>query len=189
MKIAIIGGIGSGKSQVLKVARDMGFDTLSADEINAELLSCSDYIEKIDQAFEGVVEGGIVNKQKLSSIVFSKEKERQKLNAIAHPQIEKRIFECESETLVVELPLILEIGAQDFFDAIVHVFAPLELRLKRLKEGRGIGEDRAKSIIATQPDESELAKIANFEIMNDKDRATLEENARALFLSLLNDKK
>ncbi len=188
MKIAIIGGIGSGKSQVLSVAKKMGVATLSADEINAQLLTCKDYISKIEKAFLGVVEDGVVNKQKLSKIVFSSESERQKLNAIAHPQIVKHIRECKKAPLVVELPLILECGLQDYFDEIVHVDTPLELRLSRLKEGRGIDEDRAKAIIATQPSESELERVATYTLKNDKSLAKLQADAKELLENLLSKK-
>ncbi len=183
MKIAIIGGIGSGKSQVLRVARDMGIVSISADEINAELLRDANYVKKIESAFSGVVTGGVVDKKKLSSIVFANDKEREKLNGIAHPEIMKRIHAHSERPLVVEMPLIL--GNDQFFDVIIHVATPLDLRVKRLKEGRGIDEDRAKSIIATQPNEAELAKIANCTLQNDKDLPTLEKNARDLFASLL----
>ena len=71
MNIALIGGIGSGKSEVLKVAREMGIAALSADEINAGLLKSPEYIEKIAAAFPGCVVCGVVDKARLASEVFS----------------------------------------------------------------------------------------------------------------------
>ena len=49
MRIAIIGGIGSGKSEVMKIAKEAGFECVSADEINAELLRTPSYIAKIEK--------------------------------------------------------------------------------------------------------------------------------------------
>ena len=91
MRIAIIGGIGSGKSEAMKTAAELGFSTLSADEINSGLLQSPDYINEIAVAFPTVVASGSVDRKKLADIVFSDEIELKKLNAIAHPNILRRI--------------------------------------------------------------------------------------------------
>lgn len=52
MRVAIIGGIGSGKSEVLKIAKEKGFFCLSADEINANLLVSPSYIAKSRRRFQ-----------------------------------------------------------------------------------------------------------------------------------------
>lgn len=51
MRIAIIGGIGSGKSEVMKIAKERGFFCISADEINSELLKTPSYIQKFKRRF------------------------------------------------------------------------------------------------------------------------------------------
>ena len=102
MNIALIGGIGSGKSEVLKVAREMGIAALSADEINAGLLKSPEYIEKIAAAFPGCVVCGVVDKARLASEVFSDKGKREKLNSIAHPEIARKVAECKESPLVVE---------------------------------------------------------------------------------------
>ncbi|MBD5092165.1 MAG: dephospho-CoA kinase, partial [Clostridiales bacterium] len=76
MRIAIVGGIGSGKSEVLKVARDMGLACLSADEINAELLKTPEYIAEIATAFPAAVKDGGIDKAALAKIVFSDDSAR-----------------------------------------------------------------------------------------------------------------
>ena len=63
MRVAIIGGIGAGKSEVLKIAKSKGFACLSADEINANLLLSPSYIAKIAAAFPSVVKDGAVDKK------------------------------------------------------------------------------------------------------------------------------
>ena len=121
MNIALIGGIGSGKSEVLKVAREMGIAALSADEINAGLLKSPEYIEKIAAAFPGCVVCGVVDKARLASEVFSDKGKREKLNSIAHPEIARKVAECKESPLVVELPLVLESGMAGMFDEIILV--------------------------------------------------------------------
>ncbi|MDE5601379.1 MAG: dephospho-CoA kinase, partial [Clostridia bacterium] len=137
MRIAIVGGIGSGKSEVLKVARDMGLACLSADEINSDLLNTPEYIAEIARAFPTAVCGGRIDRAILAKIVFSDDSARIKLNEIAHPRILARIREEKSSPLVVEMPLFLECGAQTLFDEVLFVYTPMTLRLERL-EKRGL---------------------------------------------------
>ena len=184
VKIAIIGGIGSGKSEVLKVARQMGVATLNADEINAELLSSPEYIADIARVFPTAVVGGTVDRRRLADIVFVNDKEREKLNAIAHPRILARIKEDKRNPLVVEMPLLFECGAQDIFDEIVLVRTPLDTRLARL-EKRGLDRESAIKRINAQAREDELMTVATRVIDNSGDIETLCKNAKFLFVELL----
>lgn len=75
MRIAIIGGIGSGKSEVLKIAKERGFFCISADEINSELLKTPSYIQKFKRLFPtAVINWRSGQKRRLPSIVFSKQR-------------------------------------------------------------------------------------------------------------------
>ena len=65
MKVAVIGGIGTGKSEVLRVAREMGLACLSADEINADLLRNPEHIARIAARFPDCVVCGVVDKPRL----------------------------------------------------------------------------------------------------------------------------
>lgn len=183
MKIAIIGGIGSGKSEVLKVAKQKGAFCASADEINALLLRTPEYVEKLAKAFPDVVCDGIVDKQKLASAVFSDKSKRELLDSIAHPEIMRRIYDCDKDPYVVEIPLILKSGAIDYFDEIVLVSTPLLTRLKRLK-GRGMSIRQALSRMRTQPSERKLKKIATVTIDNSGSKEELYVTANAVFDAL-----
>lgn len=184
MRIAIIGGIGSGKSEVLKVAKDRGLCVASADEINARLLTRPDYIDKIDKTFIGVVQDGVINKNALASIVFSDKRKLSTLNSIAHPEIIKEINECSLSPYIVEMPLILEVEKDISFDEIVLVYTPFLKRLRLLK-GRGMTYRDAIKRIRLQHSTSELKRIATRVICNDKDIASLKSKANALFDELL----
>ena len=91
-RIAITGGIGSGKSQCLNILNKLGYKTFSCDEIYAELKDGEEYVAKIKTIFPQVIENGKINNQKLSKIVFSNEAELKKLNQIAHPIIMKELY-------------------------------------------------------------------------------------------------
>ena len=180
MKIAVIGGIGSGKSEVMKVAKEMGITCLSADEINDALLHEPVYISKIASRFPECVAHGVVDKPKLASVVFSDEKKRRALNDIAHPEIARRIAECDADPLAVELPLALESGMATAFDEVILVSAPKSLRLKRL-ERRGVPEARANAVMRVQVPEKELEKIATVILFNDGSLSALRAEAKAAF--------
>lgn len=177
MNIALIGGIGSGKSEVLKVAREMGIAALSADEINAGLLKSPEYIEKIAAAFPGCVVCGVVDKARLASEVFSDKGKREKLNSIAHPEIARKVAECKESPLVVELPLVLESGMAGMFDEIILVSAPRRARMARLA-GRGVEPARARAIMRAQKPVFKLRSVATRVIDNSGSLEDLRASAR-----------
>lgn len=184
MRIAVIGGIGSGKSEVMKIAKERGFFCLSADEINAELLKTPSYIQKIATLFPSVVSNGVVDKGALAKIVFSDQKERKKLNALAHPEIMRVISECKESPLAVELPLFIE-GGDEAFDEIVYVRAPLFKRIARLKKGRGMSVKQAVSRIRSQVPSAVLRAKATMIVDNSRSLSALQARANKTFNQIL----
>ena len=183
MKIAIIGGIGSGKSVALAAAKELDFATLSADEINSELLSMPSYIANIARMFPSAVKDGRVDRKTLAKIIFTDEKERAKLNAFAHPLILERIKEDDRSPLVVEVPLILESGATSLFDEIILVKTPLDLRVERLMSSRGMSRDDVTARIASQASEEDLEKVATKVVENDSTLEDLQAKIKELLKS------
>lgn len=183
MRIAIIGGIGSGKSEVMKIAKEAGFECVSADEINAELLRTPSYIAKIALQFPMAVKDGVVDKKTLASIVFADEGKRQILNSIAHPEIMAKIRAFDAPRVAVELPLYIEGGERDF-DEVVLVKTPMCLRIKRLQK-RGLAQKDAIARIKAQPSDRTLKKYATRVLHNGKDLKNLQECARIMFDDIL----
>lgn len=184
MRIAVIGGIGSGKSEVMKIAKERGFFCLSADEINAELLKTPSYIQKIATLFPSAVANGVVDKGALAKIVFSDQNERKKLNALAHPEIMRVISECKESPLAVELPLFIE-GGDEAFDEIVYVRAPLFKRIARLKKGRGMSVKQAVSRIRSQVPSAVLRAKATMIVDNSRSLSALQARANKTFNQIL----
>ncbi len=184
MRIAVIGGIGSGKSEVMKIAKERGFFCLSADEINAELLKTPSYIQKIATLFPSVVSNGVVDKGALAKIVFSDRGERKKLNALAHPEIMRVISECKESPLVVELPLFIE-GGDEAFDEIVYIRTPFFKRISRLKKGRGMSVKQAVSRIRSQVPSAVLRAKATIVIDNSRSLSALQARANETFNQIL----
>lgn len=183
MRIAIIGGIGSGKSEVMKIAKECGFHCLSADEINAQLLVTPDYIKRIAQNFPTAVKDDKVDKKALAEIVFADDGKRALLNSIAHPEIMAKIRECDISPLAVELPLFIEGGDCDF-DEVLYVKTPLCKRIKRL-EGRGLARKEAVARIKAQVPSRALEKVATCHISNGGNLEKLRKNATKTLQNIL----
>ncbi len=181
MRIAIVGGIGSGKSEVLNVAKTMGFATASADEINSELLENPEYIATLAEEFPFAVKDGRVDRMLLANVVFSDKKALEILNALAHPRILAYIRRLEADPLVVELPLMLESGAQGLFDKKIYIKTPTHLRLKFLKEQRGMSYADARSRMRNQASPSLLESCCDIVIENNSDLNALRQKAEKLF--------
>lgn len=169
MIVVIAGGIGSGKSAVVEVLRNIGAKVVVADEINRELLKDSDHLSEIGRAFPGTVENGTLNKKKLREIIFTSENERKRLNSISHPKIFKRINDLTlSEGLIfVEVPLLEETLGLIKFDKICAVKAPIQVRAKRVSLRDNISLESALKIIEVQAREEEIYNKADFIINND----------------------
>lgn len=177
MKVAVTGGIGAGKSEFMRAVKELGIRTYSADEINAELLRDKRYIEKLSAAFPLAVKDGKVDKPVLREEVFSDEKKRKTLNALAHPEIRRKIEEITGDA-VVEVPLLFESGMTDLFDKVIVVTAGEDARINRIVSTRNISKDLAKNIIKNQTTDDERIKRADYVAINDGTRKDLYEQAK-----------
>lgn len=177
MKVAVTGGIGAGKSEFMRAVKELGIRTYSADEINAELLRDKRYIEKLSEAFPLAVKDGKVDKSVLREEVFSDEKKRKTLNALAHPEIRRKIEEITGDA-VIEVPLLFESGMTDLFDRVIVVTAGEDARINRIVSTRNISKDLAKNIIKNQTTDDERLKRADYVAINDGTRKDLYEQAK-----------
>ena len=177
MKVAVTGGIGAGKSEFMRAVKELGIRTYSADEINAELLRDKRYIEKLSEAFPLAVKDGKVDKSVLREEVFSDEKKRKTLNALAHPEIRRKIEEITGDA-VIEVPLLFESGMTDLFDRVIVVTAGEDARINRIVSTRNISKDLATNIIKNQATDDERIKLADYVAINDGTRKDLYEQAK-----------
>ena len=177
MKVAVTGGIGAGKSEFMRAVKELGIRTYSADEINAELLRDKGYIEKLSASFPFAVKDGKVDKSVLREEVFSDEKKRKTLNALAHPEIRRQIEEITGDA-VIEVPLLFESGMTDLFDRVIVVTAGEDVRINRIVSTRNISKDLAKNIIKNQTTDDERLKRADYVAINDGTRKDLYEQAK-----------
>ncbi len=129
-KIAVTGGVASGKTTVCHMLEELGATVVYADAIVHELLQPFTEIgKKVSQEF------GTTNRKILSEKVFKDPKALQKLESILHPAVMQRIDEeykrAKGTHFVAEIPLLYEIGAQDHYDVVIAVLSDLKVAKKR----------------------------------------------------------
>ena len=179
MIIAIYGKIGSGKSTVLELLRKKGKRTASCDEIYRNVVIYSpDYIEQIDKNFPGAVKDGEIDLKALAEMVYNDKIKLAKLDSLAHPQIRaclKRILDGFSEAYA-EVPLLIESGWKDMFDACVYVRSSREARVERVAERDGKDEESVAKVDAARASDEVLLANADYVIDNDGSLTDLAES-------------
>ena len=172
MKVAIIGGIGSGKSAVAKIIEELGNTVYDADVIYKEISEEESYINTIAKEFDGAVVDGKIDRQILGKMVFTDKQKLAKLNSIAHPLVKQRIEELskDKDTVYVEVSVFLGTELENFFDKVILVEADMKLRIARIIARTGYDKDYVKRIIASQPSDDKLENVADVIIINNKDK-------------------
>jgi dephospho-CoA kinase len=177
LKVGLTGGIASGKSTVSEAFARLGAKVLDADKVAREVvLPGQPAWLKLQQAFgpEFFLPDGEVNRSKLRRLVFADPEERGKLNAIVHPEVMREIdfrFEqltssAEHAVVLVDIPLLIEVGVAHRFDKVVVVYANESVQVMRLMQRDGLSREEARQALSVQIDLREKAKKADFVIDN-----------------------
>ena len=163
-KIVITGTIGSGKSALSSIIRELGFVVIDSDQVNKKLLEKGqanyEAIKK-DPFFRKAFVSDELDKNKLAKMIFASPDLMKRLNKLTHPnimaEIERQIGSLDEKNVFVEIPLFYQMEAKFDPDLILFVRESEEIQIKRLTERDGINELYAKSKIATQ-EKSIMAK-------------------------------
>ena len=154
LKIAITGGIGSGKSTVCSLLKKKGYSVFSCDDIYGEIVVSDSYIQKIKALFPTAVENNQIDKKRLSDIVFSDTEKREQLNSVAHPlimqELIKRMENAEEKISFAEVPLLFEGGFDALFDGILIVNRSEKERILAVYERDGLTEEEIRRRISVQ---------------------------------------
>lgn len=152
IKIAITGGIGSGKSTVSEMIRSEGYTVYSCDEIYNELLNGGGLAEEIGVTFGVAVNNGELDKKALADVVFNDKSALEKLNSITHSKIYKAVFDKmnEREISFCEVPLLFESGYEKYFDEVIVVLRNKESRINSLIQRNGLTRSEVEKRIKSQ---------------------------------------
>ncbi|MFD1316588.1 dephospho-CoA kinase [Namhaeicola litoreus] len=170
--VGLTGGIGSGKSTVAKMFQDLGVPVYFSDTEAKRIMQESKEVQQglIDLFGEKVFESGNLNRTYLARLVFNNSELLSQLNALVHPAVafdfEKWISRQNAEIVMQESALIFENEKEDFFDAVILVTAPKELRIDRLKKRDHSSQKEIESRMNNQLSDKDKFPRADFVIEN-----------------------
>lgn len=191
----LTGGIGSGKSTVAGLFRELGRTVFSADEIARELTETDAGVrKKIRSAFgTGVFTAeGALDRKALAGLVFNDPEALARLNGIVHPAVFTRLDQLISALppgraepfVLVEAALVYESGMDARLDYVVVVHAAEDARVRRVMQRDRVSREEVLARIRSQMPAAEKLDLADFVIHNDGAPESLR-GAVALIDSLL----
>ncbi|MCH8235377.1 MAG: dephospho-CoA kinase [Chloroflexi bacterium] len=192
MTIGLTGGIGSGKSEVADILRELGAQVIDADLVGHETYRRGEPAwDQVVEAFgSGVVgQDGEIDRGRLGRIVFGDPDSLKRLTDIVWPRIreglEKRITSerdnGDTKVLVVEAAVLFEAGWGRLFDEIWVVTAPEADVLERLERQRNQKPAQTRARLRAQMTNEEREQRADVTVRNDEDRAALAATVRQLW--------
>lgn len=193
-KVAVTGGLSSGKSTVCRILRRLGAYTVSADEVVHQLLSPHTRIghQVLDLLGQEILKEGRFDRAKMAEIVFSDPKKLKKLEEILHPavldSIDALYLQIKPEAyklFVAEVPLLFESESERNFDAVIAVVADSQIAKKRFHEKNAKPFEEFERRMARQLDPTIKAAKASYTIANNGTLADLESATEKLYKSLI----
>lgn len=161
--IGITGGVGAGKSAILDFIREhYRAKVVLADDLAKELMepgtACH---KKLLEAFggDGVFdEDGVMDREKMAALLFTKPEKRQEMNAIVHPAVKEEILrqvaaereKGELSYFFLEAALLIEEHYDAICDELWYIYTSEEKRRQRLEQNRGYSPERIERVMASQ---------------------------------------
>ncbi len=180
-KIAITGGIGSGKSTAVNIIKDLGYPVFSCDQITAELYKNQRVLRGIKKLFPTAVKGFFrlsADKKEIARIVFNDKEKYNALNDFLMPEILNRLFSSingGSGVVFAEVPLLFERNLSDKFDAIMVVMRNENDRINSVIARSNLSKSEVLERINSQFDYDNFAPNGEIVINNDGDIENLKQ--------------
>ncbi len=196
LTIGVTGGIGSGKSTVIKILAEFGATIIDADK------AAHSVYEPDGSAYEPVVAAfgneilapdGTIDRKKLGPIVFADPAALKRLTDIVWPRTFDRMRQMVAEIrargtrapIVIEAAVLIEANWQPLFDEIWLVTAPRERVIERVQLERGMKPEQTEARIRAQLSDDDRRKYATVEIANDGSIGELRTKLNALWAAAL----
>lgn len=181
-KVALTGGIASGKSRVADIFESLGVTVIDSDSVAREVVAPgSEGLLAIVQRFGPSVltEDGQLDRRALREIVFADPSARGDLEAITHPQIRARMGAlnrlAQGPYLINAIPLLAETGGRRDFDRVLVVDCPEDVQIARVMARDRIDEAAARAVLAAQASRAARLALADDVIVNDGDLEALQK--------------
>ena len=180
-KIALTGGIATGKTYVANRLRAAGVPMVDADLVSRDVVAPGTPARAaIRKRFgpDAVRRDGTMDRIRVGQIVFKDKRARLDLEAIIHPAVVKAINDFfaalpkRTPFAVADIPLVYETGRDKEFDAVIVVACPREMQLQRMMARNKLSKEDAERRLAAQLPIEQKVKKATYVIKND---GTFEE--------------
>ncbi|HEY4027713.1 MAG TPA: dephospho-CoA kinase [Candidatus Dormibacteraeota bacterium] len=192
--VGLTGGIGTGKSTVAAMLRELGATVIDADEATRAVQSRgSDGLRQLVAEFgDGILTpDGDLDRARLADVVFGDPEARRRLNGIVHPLVRQWMAERQQEAVergdpvvVLDIPLLFEARGAGAFETVLLVYAPDEVALRRLVELRGMSVEQARARMAAQLPIEEKRALATHVIENTGGRDELRRQVVRVWAEL-----
>lgn len=182
LKVGLTGGIGSGKSVVTTIFKQLGVPVYDADKEARLLTETNEEIKiKIMSAFgKEFFKNNILDRPLLASAVFSDHEKLSKLNSIVHPYVKKHfeqwLTQQEKEKYIIkEAAILFESGSYKELDKIISVEAAAELRIARATMRDNSSREKVLLVMKTQWSDEERKAQSDYVIVNDEQQLLIPQ--------------
>lgn len=173
MRIALTGGIASGKTAVSDLLRERGAVIIDSDLLARDVVApgTPGLAAVVERFGTGVLDGDQLDRAALGKIIFADPAARRDLEAITHPLVRQRAEELEraapADAVVIQvIPLLLEAGLADGFDLVIVVDADPAQQRERLRRRNGLDERQVEERLAAQASRAERLAAADLVVDN-----------------------
>ncbi len=198
--VGVTGGIGCGQSTVCDFLEKMSCKVINADLKAREVIQKDRNLQRLLKNTFGngiFMENGELDRKKLAEIAFKDELSTMKLNHLVHPrmveclieEMEKARFSMRFPIVIVDAALIYEISNEKFFDFVLVVNAPLNLRQTRVIGRDGMSKRQFMERVDKQIPLEDKVKWADFVINNDGSMEELKERTKEVYQKLMAKQK
>ena len=191
-RIALTGGIASGKSTVAQLFVALGARLVDTDQVSREIVSPpSPVLDQIVRRFgrDMLTPAGTLDRARLRAVIFADAVARADLEAMTHPAIHTAVAErCArlgGPYQLIAVPLLVETATWREYDRVLVVESHPQLQLLRLMQRDHIDENTARRIVAAQATPAQRSAIADDIIRNNGDTGALAAQIEALHLRYL----
>lgn len=195
VRVGLTGGVASGKSTVAAILAELGAVVIDADLLARDVVAAgTPGLAAVVDAFgpEVLTADGDLDRPAMAALVFGDPERRRRLETIVHPLVRARGADLEAAApagavVVHDIPLLVETGQADRFDAVVVVDVPVETQIDRMVALRGMTRAEAEARIAAQASREERRAAATHLILNDASLAQLRTRVEEIYLSLVGE--
>lgn len=177
IRIGITGGMGAGKSVISEMMRCLGIPVYDADIASKKILNSNTKVKTqlIELLGEEIFSNDQLNRPLMAQLIFNNNELLLKTNAIIHPAVFEDFIAWSEvqnkEVVACETAILFESGMVSYFDSILMVSAPLEIRIERCIKRNNFTREQVLERIAKQMDESKKTELSDFVIDNDNRKA------------------